>query len=141
MWHLEKVTSRIRIHYLTSAWEATGLPPPPWTPCPLPSCGGQAGQGDEALGGCVGDLGSVRAVPTVRVLVSHIDVPALPSAFIIPPAVGQEKFQGCAAGQTWAAKPALLDAEGLGGFPLLPPASAPSLFPFKQELALVVPLV
>lgn len=38
MWHLEKVTSPIRIHYPASAWEAMGLPPPLQTPCPLPSC-------------------------------------------------------------------------------------------------------
>lgn len=118
-----------------------GCPPPPRTPCPLPSCGGRAGQGDEALGGCVGDLGSVRAVPTVGALVSHVDVPALPGAFVFPPAVGKEEFQGCAAGQTWAAKAGLLGAEGLGGFPPPPPAPAPSLFPFEQEPALVVPLL
>lgn len=62
MWHLEKVTSPIRIHYPTSSWEAMGLPPPLQTPCPLPSYRRQAGRGDEALGGHAMDHchGSVR---------------------------------------------------------------------------------
>lgn len=109
MWHLEKVTSPIRIHYPASAREAMGLPPPLRTPCPSPAAVGEQDEGTRQ--------GSCRA----RALLARAHVPACGKA---------QDVQTNSSGQFWVHKARV-------GFLLPPPAL--SLFPFEQEPALAVP--
>lgn len=111
MWHLEKVTSPIRIHYPASAWEAMGLPPPPWTPCPLPSCrvcrmrGWQSSPWALLTG--LPRAGAALAVPSLRTVAEGKRSPSLFHLFNF----GAGGFGECPAGSVLATSEAELRRE------------------------------